>query len=200
MGLFNFCFKKNFRWSLQGPLFAVLLIPFTSYGAPSPGAGSSLLVAPEMGLFWQRQGFLLKSGATGWSLGSPTAEGEDQEVRYIRTNSKTASLAVKTETIKTDLSLENYAKRWMKDYANYGFDVLGTKTFYQNGTKGLVIDLVHKKSEQQLRQVLFLKNRKAVILTCKDQQKTFQQTISGCNQISKSFEWVDNPPSGTGIN
>lgn len=181
----------------QGLLFVIFLIPIAGYAAPSPGAGSSLLVAPETGLFWRREGFQLKTGKTGWTLASPELEEEAGIIRYLRPNSKTGSLAVKTEMLKADLTLENYAKRWMKDYSNYGFELLGSQTFSQNGTKALVVDLLHRKSEQQLRQILFLKNKKAVVLTCKDQQKNFQQTIVGCNQISKSFEWVEmkNNPS-----
>ena len=96
------------------------------------------------------------------------------------------------ETLRTEMTLENYTKKWIRDYSNYGFDVLGSQTFALNGSKALVVDLFHKKSEQQMRQVLFLKNKKVVTLTCRDQQKTFEQTLIGCNQISKSFEWTDN--------
>ncbi|MEZ0392553.1 MAG: hypothetical protein ACAH59_10070 [Pseudobdellovibrionaceae bacterium] len=183
---------KSFPYRAQ--LFALFLISSAAFAAPMPGTGSSLLVAPEMGLFWKRQGFQLKAGTTGWQLAAPQGE-DDEQVRYLKPNSSTGSLAVRTEILKADLSLENYTKRWMKDYSNYGFEVLGTQPFFQNGSKGLVVDLLHKKSNQQLRQVLFVKNKKAVVLTCRDTQKFFSQTILSCNQISKSFEWTDNKPN-----
>lgn len=154
--------------------------------------GSSLLVSPETGFFWKRHGFQLKTGSSGWELASPSEE-DATKVRYVRPASDLASLAVQIENLKTELTLENYAKKWMRDYVNYGFDVLGTQAFQQNQAKGLVVDLVHKKSDQQLRQILFLKNKKVVILTCRDHQKNFQQTLMGCNQISKSFEWSAEP-------
>ncbi len=171
-------------------LFLNSLLCVQVYAAPYPGAGSSLLVAPERGLFWQRRGFELKSGTTGWQLAPP--QQETASVRYLKPGSTSASLSVQLETLKADLSLENYAKRWMKDYSNYGFEVLGTQTFLQNGAKGLVVDLFHKKSDQQLRQILFLKNKNIVILTCRDDRQKFPQTLLGCNQISKSFEWLPN--------
>jgi hypothetical protein len=182
--------QKIFSLLTKG-LFTLLLMPAVSYAAPYPATGSSLLVAPELGLFWKRQGFELKTGYTGWQIDAPHSAEEDEQLRYIRPNVPTASLAVRTEMIKTDLTLENYTKRWIRDYTNYGFDLLGTQTFYQSGNKALVVDLVHKKSSQQLRQVLFLKNKRVVVLTCRDQQKTFEQTLIGCNQISKSFQWTD---------
>lgn len=155
-----------------------------------PGTGTSLLVAPEQGLFWKRQGFQLKTGTTGWQLAAPQADDETQ-VRYLKPDSFSGSLAVKTEMLKADLSLESYAKRWMKDYSSYGFEVLGTQAFTQNGSKGLVVDLLHQKSDHQLRQVLFLKNKKAVVLTCRDGRKEFEKTLKDCNQISRSFEWFE---------
>jgi len=171
-------------------LFNAYLVPSVLYAAPHPGMGSSLLVSPEKGLFWKRYGFQLQTGLSGWQLAAPSDE-ESNKVRYVRPGFESASLAVQTENLKTELTLENYAKKWMRDYVSYGFDVLGTQAFTQNKAKGLVVDLVHKKSDQQLRQILFLKNKKVVILTCRDHQKTFQQTLLGCNQISKSFEWSE---------
>ncbi len=182
--------KLGFQ-AVLGVLFSNLLIAPMIYGAPYPATGSSLLVAPEKGLFWSRYGFQLKTGQTGWLLGSPSQD-DDSFVRYVRPNSSTGSLAIRMETLRTEMTLENYTKKWIRDYSNYGFDVLGSQTFALNGSKALVVDLFHKKSEQQMRQVLFLKNKKVVTLTCRDQQKTFEQTLIGCNQISKSFEWTDN--------
>ncbi len=174
-------------------LFSALAIPSLIYAAPHPGMGSSLLVSPEMGLFWKRQGFLLQTGTSGWELESPRGDATGNKIRYVRPSkdSEVASMAVQIETLKSELSLENYAKKWMRDYVNYGFDVLGTQAFTQNKAKGLVVDLIHRKTDQQLRQILFLKNKKVVILTCRDFHKTFQQTLAGCNQISKTFEWAE---------
>jgi hypothetical protein len=179
------------RTTLTTLLFIAFSIPSMLYAAPHPGMGSSLLVSPEKGFFWKRYGFQLQTGLSGWQLAPPTDD-DANKVRYVRPSSDIGSLAVQIENLKSDLTLENYAKKWMRDYVSYGFDVLGTQAFTQNNAKGLVVDLVHKKSDQQLRQILFLKNKKVVILTCRDHLKTFQQTLAGCNQISKSFEWTDS--------
>jgi hypothetical protein len=184
---------KAFQWLL----FFSFAIPSMLYAAPHPGMGSSRLVAPELGLFWKRQGFQLQTGASGWELASPMGDSVDNKVRYVRPagESEIASMAVQIETLKSELTLENYAKKWMRDYVNYGFDVLGTQAFTQNKAKGLVVDLIHKKTDQQLRQILFLKNKKVVILTCRDFHKTFQQTLIGCNHISRTFEWSETLPT-----
>lgn len=173
---------------LASLMFLITLGSARVYAAPHPAVGSSVLVAPEHGIFWKRWGFQLGAGKTGWQMLSDES-GDNSLARYIRPNSATGSLALRTELLKTDLSLKNYTKKWMRDYTNYGFEVLGTNSFFQNGARGLVIDLIHRKSDQQLRQVLFLKNKRVVVLTCRDQQKKFQQTLLGCNEISKTFKW-----------
>ncbi len=178
-------------WKLfQKALVVAMALPGVAWAAPHPGAGSSLLVAPEAGLFWIRQGFQIQTRGSSWQLGA-FSEDKNSEVRLLRPGSNSASLAIRNEDLKSEMTLENYSKRWMKDYSNYGFDLLGTQTFIQSGTKALVVDLLHKKTEQQMRQVLFLKNKKVVILTCKDDQKHFEKTLIECNQVSKSFQWAE---------
>lgn len=149
-----------------------------------------MLVAPEKGLFWKKQGFSITTAQTGWLL-EGTDKDEDSTVRYVPSTPSTGSLMIRPEQLKAELTLENYTKRWIKDYLSYGFEVLGTQTFFQNNDKALVVDLLHRSSQQQLRQVLFLKNKRVVTLTCRDQQKTFQTTLNGCNQISKTFQWAE---------
>lgn len=167
-------------------LFVISLVTLQAYGSPHPAVGTSALVSPEKGLFFQRYGFLLKTEQSGWTLATPS-----DQVTYVNPKSETGSLSVRTETLRIEMTLENYAKRWMKDYPNFGFDVLGTKAFGLNKARGLVVDLSHKKSGQQLRQILFLKDKKVVILTCKDQSAKFEATLQGCNQIAKSFQWSE---------
>jgi hypothetical protein len=191
MAALNLFDRHIVKMTLALSLFLNCFVSLKVYAAPHPGMGSSLLVAPERGLFWRRKGFELKTGGSGWELAAP--QQETATVRYLKPGSASGSLSVQMETLKAELSLENYAKRWMRDYFNYGFDVLGTQTFVQKGAKGLVVDLFHKKSDQQLRQILFLKNKNIVILTCRDDRKKFTQTLQGCNQISKTFEWLPNP-------
>lgn len=169
-------------------VLASLLVNSIAYASPHPGIGSSGLVAPDRGLFWAREGFILNSGQTGWSL-TEAEEAKDQ-VTYMANNKSKGSLSVKVDKLKVEQSVEAYAKKWMKDYINYGFELLGTQTFQQHNSQGLVIDFDHKKSFQQIRQILFLKSKTAVILTCTDDKKQFLKTLQGCNEIAKSFTWT----------
>ena len=66
---------------------------------------------------------------------------------------------------------------------------------YHGDTIGSVsvggIDLFHKKSDQQVRQVLFMRGKRVVTFTCKDTKKSFAATLNGCNEIAKSFQWSE---------
>jgi hypothetical protein len=174
--------------------FFVLLSCSVSLASPFPGTASSALVSPESGLFYTLRGFHLKAQANWILENSDSKETADAShefsVFYIHPDFKNARLSVQTDTLKSDTTLETYTKKWMKDYSNYGFDVLGAKTFQTVNAKGLVVDLHHKKKETQLRQVIFLKDKTAVILTCLDQTKTFAKSLVGCNQLVRSFQWT----------
>jgi hypothetical protein len=162
-----------------------------------PGAGSSILVAPEKGLFFSLKGFTL-GAPSAWSLEKTHDEQEAKEgfdandefsVTYTNPLFPSAKLSVKTDTLRSETSIEAYAKKWMKDYSSYGFDVLSAKTFSNQHSKGLVVDLMFKKQGTQLRQVIYLHGKTTVTLTCLDQVKLFKASILGCNQIISTFAW-----------
>lgn len=163
---------------------------YPALAAPHPASGSSALVSAEKGLFWLPKGFSVKTENTSWQLSDAGKDGS--KISYLTTKSPKALLSVQTDSLKTDLKLEDYAKRWVKDYSLYGFDILGTKVFTHNGQKSLVIDLLQKKQRQQLRQVLFLKNKKIVVITCQDEEKKFPDILAECNQVAKSFDWMES--------
>ncbi len=174
-------------------LFGLLLMSSASYAAPHPAVGSSALSSLEKGLFWHRAGFSLQASEKEWMA----AESSTQETEVIlkARSSGTQKLAIKLDELKQDLSIENYAKKWMKDYSNYGFEVLGSQPFQLGEQRGLVIDLEHKRNFQQVRQVLFLRSKKAVLFTCMDDRKKFSSSLQLCNRVIQSFLWLPEKKS-----
>jgi hypothetical protein len=173
----------------------VILGTFRAYSAPAPATSSSLFASPEAGYFYQVRGFRL-TGLSQWLLEpgpetEPTSDsGREFSVSYKNPSFQTARFSVQSDTLKSDISLESYTKKWMRDYSSYGFDVLGAKTFQAGVAKGLVVDLYHKKKDTQLRQVIFVKSKTAVVLTCLDQAKSFNQSLASCNQMVRGFSWT----------
>jgi hypothetical protein len=164
--------------------------------APHPATSSSSGLTPEKGLFFARKGFIFPA-PKHWTLDEDLREESTDEfsIEYKSKSSQTATLSLKTDSLKKNLSLESYGKKWMKDYSSYGFDLLGAKPFVNdNKAKGLVVDLKHRKKNQQLRQVIFLQNKTAVTLTCVDEIKNFINTIADCNSFFKNFSWIPEQP------
>ena len=190
--------KKYLKYSwVLGTLPFLLILPVQSLATPIPAMGSSALVSPSNGFLFHLRGFHLTKGQTNWNyqLGEliPGTTTPEISVRFQSPISN-GFLAIKTETLTSPMTVEAYAKKWIRDYSYYGFDVLGAKAFAQgeaqNKTHGYVVDLAHAKKAKQIRQVIFVKEKTAVILTCADDKIQFTNTLVNCNNILKTFSWL----------
>ena len=169
----------------------ILLSSSFALSAPHPGTSSSVLTDPQQGHYFQSQGFNLRTLGTDWL---PTPQNKDSLFESVRFTPQgqmeaTASLSVRTDTLSKQGSLESYAKKWMRDYPSYGFEVLGAKSFAVGGSPGLVVDMVQRGEKKQIRQVILQKGQRVAILTCLDNQDSFHKTLPNCNQLVKNFEW-----------
>lgn len=170
-----------------------LLLPLTSWSAPHPGTSSSFLIGQENGRFISQHGFLLNDGGTDWDHRHTPRGIKNVETMYLSPNSvggMKASLTVRVDDLSRSASLGSYMKKWARDYHRFGFDILASQKVKVGPYKAHMIDLVHKQSSKQLRQVVFFRNKKAVIFTCRDNRQTFVQSLKSCNEIVRSFRWV----------
>lgn len=167
------------------------LIANLAAAAPHPGTSTSALTAPELGHYFQSQGFNLKTAGTDWLPTPQNAESLFEVVRFTPKGQidASASLSVRTDTLSKQGTLESYAKKWMRDYPSYGFEVLGAKSFAISGGPGLVVDMVQRSKNKQIRQVILQHGLQVAILTCLDHQSSFQKTLTNCNQLVKNFSW-----------
>jgi len=160
--------------------------------APFPVTSSSVLTDPSFGLFYRSHGFSLKSVGSDWILQPPDNNSSAQGYQY-KIKDRTAQQAqfsLKMDHISAKQNLDGYAKKWMREYPQFGFEVLGTKPLKMGGGNALLIDLFQKNKNQQLRQLILQKNSKIVIMTCSDEMKNFKKTITQCNQMMSNFNWL----------
>ncbi len=101
------------------------------------------------------------------------------------------ALTVRADVLPSVQSPKTYAHQWMKDYYRLGFDVLNSKPVSVSGNDGFLIDAIHRQSARRLRQIIFLKNKVAVVLTCRDHVDGFEQSLKTCNTIARSFHWTN---------
>lgn len=174
--------------------FVGLMMTSNVEAAPFPATSTSVLTDPAKGLFFHGFGFRLRTGEIPWK---PVPEDDQSLFETLRfeplegtQTSTEASLSIRMDQLSGKTSLESYARKWMRDYPSYGFEILGTRPLNLGGGKGLVVDLVQRKKSKQLRQVILQKDQKVAVLTCLDDRESFKQTLSSCNEIIKSFEWA----------
>lgn len=167
--------------------------PSTSWAAPIPGTSSAGFLNHHPGLYISPKGFLIHLGGTSWQQAeAPT------EIPYIATIYKAPqmgeniqpSLTVRVDTLQEPLSLRAFTRQWIKDYPRLGFDVLNARPIHLHEQPGFLVDIVNKQTSHQLRQVVFLKDSVAVILTCRSHTKDFDQTVQQCNEIVRQFRWL----------
>lgn len=169
------------------------LFPLAAQAAPMPGTGSSPLVSEKPGLFHSSKGFRLNSAQSGWVQTAPPKSIPSLVTIYrspAPVNGQQPALTVRVDDLRKNQGLKTYVKKWMKDYTRFGFDVLTAKPIKVGQTSAFLLDIVSKETQKQLRQVVFLKEKTAVILTCRDQKDSFKQTVEDCNEIMRTFEWV----------
>jgi hypothetical protein len=180
---------------------AGLFICPAMFAAPMPATGTSALTNPKLGIYTSPLGFRMSAADTNWLLSEPPPK-----TKYIVTMYKAPekfqntqpSLTVRVDTLKEKQSLKDYVSQWIKDYPKFGFDVLNAKgeplAFKVGDQVGYLVDLSAKEAPKQLRQVVFMKDNNAVILTCRDHKDNFKNTLKACNSIIRTFAWDEKKP------
>ncbi len=175
-------------------LLVLLLISVTAGAAPHPVTTSSTLTDPEKGQSFRGFGFKLALEKSHWRPLQKDSEGLFAEVQFQNKDSKDeatkAQISLRMDDLTKTQNIETYAKKWMRDYPHYGFEVLGTKTFAHSGGQGLVVDLFHRQNNKQLRQVILLKDKKVAIFTCSHEKIKFNEILTECNQLVRGFSWL----------
>jgi hypothetical protein len=150
------------------------------------------LVSRKPGLFFSPRGFSLNSAQTDWVQSAPPKRIPSLVTIYrspVPLNGQQPALTVRVDEMSHAQPLKTYVKKWMKDYTRFGFEVLTAKAIKIHDAPAFLLDIVSRETQKQLRQVVFVRNKTAVILTCRDGRLSFAKTVQDCNEIVKTFEW-----------
>ncbi|MGZ3723272.1 MAG: hypothetical protein ACXVA9_10095 [Bdellovibrionales bacterium] len=166
----------------------------TTWAAPFPGTSSSPLVSEKPGAFYSTKGFRINSAQTAWIQSAPPKHIPSLVTVYKSPspfNGQQPALTVRVDDMRHTQPLKTYVKKWMKDYTRFGFEVLTAKPIKIGENQAFLLDIVSRETQKQLRQVVFVREKTAVILTCRDGRDSFAKTVQDCNEIVKTFEWVN---------
>ena len=173
-------------------MFNILALVFlnlsSAHAAPIPFTSSSQLISEKNGIYRSPLGFSIHAGNSGWKPVPPTVK-NDFVVATYKSTLDAAALTVRIDEIKKPITLDEYSKKWLKDYPRFGFDVLTAKKVRIGKEVAYMLDFVSPENKKQLRQILFVKNKNAVTLTCRGDQTGFSKTVRQCNEIIRNFQW-----------
>ncbi len=165
-----------------------ILIQF-SWAAPHPLAGSSIVNKPQNSIAMSHLGFKLGPMPANWvykngsDLTSLSLEMGPAEVV------SKSILTIRTEKVSPKTDLEKYVRQYLRDYNQYGFEVVGLQSYKKSLTPSVIVDLTQKNKLTRSRQVFFHKGDKMVLATCLDDFDKFDKTMLVCNRVLGAFYW-----------
>lgn len=168
-------------------------MPLMSYSAPVPATSTSSFLKTGIGLFRSASGFTISAEKTNWLHAPPPEKQKGLATVYKSPQSHKGVqplLSVRVDGLENPKTLNQYMREWIKIYPRLGFNVMATKKVDVSNNEGFLLDLIHPKSHRQVRQVVFVKDKKAVVLTCRGHQEDFALTVKSCNQIIRNFAWM----------
>ncbi|MCB0407533.1 MAG: hypothetical protein KDD34_04955 [Bdellovibrionales bacterium] len=174
-------------------VMVLLLITTQSFAAPHPATSSSFLIGMNSGRFISQYGFVLNAANTHWIHQRTPRDIKNIETVYAApktNNGVQPSLTVRVDELTSNSTMKDYVSKWVNDYPRLGFDILASKKVKVGPYLAQMIDFVHNDTQKQLRQVIFVKDQKAVIFTCRDYKQTFLETLKSCNEIVRTFHWT----------
>lgn len=164
----------------------ILFLNSTVLGATHPLTGSSLINQPNSSWALSQLGFKLNNIPPNWAY-NKSIDNAAKSIELGVNNQTLLSFRLENVSIKTHL--EHYVRQYLRDYHQYGFDIVGLHS-QKNGTGTIaVVDLKQKNNSTKSRQVFFHNQDKIIIATCADNTTNFDSTAATCNQILNSFQW-----------
>ncbi|OFZ31691.1 MAG: hypothetical protein A2622_03700 [Bdellovibrionales bacterium RIFCSPHIGHO2_01_FULL_40_29] len=167
----------------------VLWISINANAAPHPMMATTRINQIQSGAVFSQWGFSVQKFPLDWSLKTPLASDQNAlEIGPMDMTSKTL-ISFKAEHVSAKTDLEKYVRQYLRDYNQYGFEVVGLQSLKEQHHNSVVVDLNQKNKLTRSRQVFFKKNDRIVLATCLDSFEQFNKTILICNSILDTFSW-----------
>lgn len=167
-------------------LSILLFVSLQIQAAPHPLTGSSIVNNPNNSLAFSQMGFTLDKIPQDW-LYTKNITLETDAIELGPEN-KTL-LSFKLENVSKSTLLENYVRQYLRDYNQYGFEVLSLQSDKKTDGSKVTVDVKQKNKNVQSRQVFFQIQNKIIIATCADQIADFNKTVTQCNEILSNLKW-----------
>ncbi len=166
------------------------LLTKMTLAAPHPTTGSSILNQINTSTAFSQLGFRLNNIPAGWTLTESTRSEDNKNQKQLDLKKHKARLSFNYDETKGVANLENFVKKFLRDYNQFGFEVSGLQSLKSNKqSSSIILDLHQKNKKTRGRQVFFQNGKKIVTATCVDDFETFDKSVEDCNKILGSFYW-----------
>ncbi len=166
--------------------FLSFVTAITTLAAPHPTTGLSLVNRISRGHVFSQFGFQLKGQVElPWILEATAADNKEFNLLY-----GSGRMNLRSEAVSTKMLLDNYVKRFLKDYNLYGFTVSKIKNGADETTPQITLEIDQKNKRNKLKQVFILKNQRVLTLTCTDDEESFERTSHLCQRFIDEIQWL----------
>lgn len=124
----------------------------SSWSAPHPGMGSSILANPKTDLAFLSRGYRFGLIGTPWKFSKLNLSSEKDRFSLEVPELNSASIEILALNKKT--SLKSYIQKSNRDYYHFGFEIRGKRELDLPQSKMVLIDLYHRKENKHLRQMI----------------------------------------------
>ncbi len=170
-------------------MIGLILLLFTSFNtiaAPHPTTAASSLNQLGTSQVFSQMGFKLGYVQTNFNLIK-----ENSANNQIDLENSSAKINFSIEETKSYADLENFVKKFLRDYHQFGFDLTNQKSKkINNKSVSIILDINQKNNKTKARQYFFQNGKKIVTTTCIDLPETFDHTVIECDKMMNSFYWV----------
>ena len=179
-------YNKNMK-----SILALLFLSAVGFAAPHPTTSSSLVNQASSSIVFSQFGFKLNYMPENWQLTENTTSENNAGQKQIDLKNHTARISFNYDETKTNVDLETYVRRFLRDYNQFGFEVAGLQSIKNPANKvtSVILDINQKNQKTKSRQVFFQNGKKIVTATCIDDLETFDKSTKDCNKILGSFNW-----------
>lgn len=172
----------------MGKYFIVLFsfISTISFAAPHPTTGLSLINRISKGHVFSQFGFQLKGQVElPWIL--ENSENENKEFNLLYGSGR---MNIRSELVSSKMQLDNYIKKYLKDYNLYGFTVSKIQNGADETTPQITLEIDQKNKKNKIKQVFILKNQRVLTMTCSDDDESFERTSHLCQRFIDEIQWL----------
>ena len=199
---------------------SALLTATFLHAAPAP-LMSSELVLSKSNLLMKERGYTLDLENCDWKIQdtkfnqplvsqTPAAESSGNSPvattelidEISLTSSLNQKLNIHIQNMKRATNIDSFAQRHTKEYAQFGFEILGNKKVTLGNKTLVLIDLYHRTQKKSVRQAIVgssittTSNRIAILscefLTKEQNSKDSAASIKNCNDVIQRFAFLEN--------